>query len=94
MEGRLPKGVELGATLKNKSVRELIGKLVVRLSDYFSPCSELCEDIRLRDFELADPENLVVDKDDDYDKGDFSTAPVRSSSIKINLKVCPFSILH
>lgn len=25
MEGRLPKGVELGSTLKNKSVRELIG---------------------------------------------------------------------
>lgn len=26
MEGRLPKGMELGATLKNKTVSELIGK--------------------------------------------------------------------
>lgn len=48
---------------------------------------ELCEDIQTRDLELAEPVSMVIDKDFDYDKADFSTAPVRSSGIKIKLKV-------
>lgn len=46
---------------------------------------DLCEDIQSRELEIADPENVVVNKDDDYESTDFSTVPVRA--IKIKLKV-------
>ncbi|KAI6241241.1 putative limd1 [Aphelenchoides fujianensis] len=67
-EGRLPKGMELGSTLKNKSIRELI---------------ELCYEIQSRDFEVPVPESFVPSKDDEEDKSDFSTLPVRSIRIRI-----------
>jgi hypothetical protein len=34
MEGRLPKGIELGATLKNKSVSELIRKSRLNIAEH------------------------------------------------------------
>jgi hypothetical protein len=86
MEGRLPKGIELGATLKNKTVRELIRKFPIYFLLLINLFSGLCEDIQSRDLELAAPENLVTNDDGD-DTGDFSTAPVKASGIDIRIKV-------
>ncbi|KAI6178520.1 G-patch domain-containing protein [Aphelenchoides besseyi] len=72
IEGRLPKGMDMGSTLKNKSIKELI---------------DFCYEIQKRDFEVPVPESFVPTNanEDDYDTTDFTSYPVRSS-IKIRIK--------
>ncbi|KAI6225871.1 G-patch domain-containing protein [Aphelenchoides besseyi] len=72
IEGRLPKGMDMGSTLKNKSIKELI---------------DFCYEIQKRDFEVPVPESFVptTANEDDNDSADFTSFPVRSS-IRIRIK--------